>query len=103
MSKKPGPDANKEKVQAETQDEKQSEYVDHTKEELDRICYPVFHQLMTELGARYKDWIVMIEPQTKEYFLGQDDHEILSRACKKYPKGKFFGYRLSESPAVDEL
>jgi hypothetical protein len=103
MSKKAGPDTDKEKVLAETQDDKQSDYVTHTKEELDRICYPIYQKLMVELGPRYKDWIVMIEPRTKEYFLGQDDHEILSRACKKYPKGKFFGYRLSEKPTVDEL
>ena len=103
MSKKAGPDAEKQKVQAETQDDPHCEYVSHTKDELDRICYPVFQRLMSELGPRYKDWIVMIEPKTKEYFLGQDDHEILARACKKYPKGKFFGYRLSEQPTVDEL
>jgi len=103
MSKKSSQDTEKRNVQADNPVEKECEYSDHTKEELDRICYPVFQRLMVDLGVRYKDWIVMIEPKSKEYFLGQDVHEILTRACKKYPKGKFFGYRLSADPSVDEL
>src|SRR5215472_10823149 len=101
MSEKKAP--KKDTVGAEQQKDSHPDYVDHTKEELDSICYPVFEKLLGELGERYKGWIVMIEPDTKEYFLGQDDHEILSRACRKYPKGKFFGYRLSATPTVDEL
>lgn len=73
------------------------------KAELDRVCYPIFERLYAELGERYQNWVVMIEPESEDYFLGQDDHEVLTRARKKYPKGKFFGYRLSENPTVDTL
>ncbi|MBI2809419.1 MAG: hypothetical protein HYX67_01115 [Candidatus Melainabacteria bacterium] len=72
-------------------------------EELDRACWPIFQQLMEELGERYQNWIVVIEPVSKEYFLGQDDQEVLSRARKKHPHGVFFAYRLNENPAIDSL
>jgi len=103
MSKEASQDIEKRNVEAENLGDRNSEYSYPIKEELDRICYPVFQRLMADLGMRYKDWIVMIEPESKEYFLGQDAHEILTRACKKYPKGKFFGYRLNTDPSVDEL
>ncbi|MBS1956864.1 MAG: hypothetical protein JST89_21935 [Cyanobacteria bacterium SZAS-4] len=72
-------------------------------EELDKACWPIFQQLMEELGERYHNWIVVIEPVSKEYFLGQDDQEVLSRARKKHPLGVFFAYRLNENPAIDSL
>jgi len=74
-----------------------------SREELDRKCWPVFERLRAELGASYRDWLVVIEPETQEYFLGQDDYEILARARKKHPKSVFFTYRLSDNPAVDYL
>jgi hypothetical protein len=72
-------------------------------EELDKRCWPVFERLMQELGERYSNWLVVIEPETEEYFLGQDDYDVLSRARKKYPKAVFFTYRLSADPTVDYL
>ena len=73
------------------------------KEELDRLCQPIFGRLMKELGDRYHDWFVVIEPKTADYFLGQDDQEVLGRARKKYPNAKFFAYRLNESQITDRL
>lgn len=67
------------------------------------MCWPVFEQLLGELGERYKNWIVVIEPNSGEYFLGLDDYEVLNRARKKHPRSQFFAYRLSENPAVDTL
>jgi hypothetical protein len=75
----------------------------YSREELDNKCWPVFERLLTELGERYQNWIVVIEPETEEYFIGLDDFEVLSRARKRYPRSQFFAYRLSENPAVDVL
>lgn len=72
-------------------------------EELDRLCFPVFQKLYEELGERYQGWIVAIEPDSGDYFIGLDDYEVLNRARKKYPRSLFFAYRLSENPAVDFL
>jgi hypothetical protein len=72
-------------------------------EKLDQACWPIFQRLMKELGERYYNWIVVIEPVSEEYFLGQDDQEVLSRARKKHPLGVFFAYRLNENPAIDSL
>jgi hypothetical protein len=72
-------------------------------ENLDQACWPIFQRLMKELGERYYNWIVVIEPVSEEYFLGQDDQEVLSRARKKHPLGVFFAYRLNENPAIDSL
>lgn len=72
-------------------------------EELDRRCYPIFERLLSELGDRYQNWLVVIEPDSEEYFLGQDDYEVLSRARKKHPRAVFFTYRISENPEVDLL
>jgi len=74
-----------------------------SREELDRRCRPIFERLFTELGDRYQNWLVAIEPESQDYFLGQDDYEILARARKKHPKAVFFTYRLSQNPAVDYL
>ncbi|MBY0546849.1 MAG: hypothetical protein K2W95_06130 [Candidatus Obscuribacterales bacterium] len=72
-------------------------------DELDRLCHPIFEKLYSELGERYRDWIVAIEPETGDYFIGLDDYEVLNRARKKHPRSQFFAYRLSENPAVDIL
>jgi hypothetical protein len=70
---------------------------------LDEKCWPIFEKLTHELGDRYLNWLVAIEPESGEYFLGQDDLDVLSRARKKYPGGTFFAYRLGKNPAVDYL
>jgi hypothetical protein len=72
-------------------------------EELDSRCFPIFERLLGELGERYHDWLIVIEPDSEEYFLGQDDYEVLARARKKHPKSVFFTYRLNSNPAVDYL
>jgi hypothetical protein len=72
-------------------------------EELDRRCYPIFEQLLGQLGDRYHNWLVVIEPDSEEYFLGQDDYEVLARARKKHPRAVFFTYRMNENPVVDYL
>jgi hypothetical protein len=76
---------------------------DYGREELDNLCWPIFCKLLEELGERYHNWIVVVEPESGEYFLGLDDCEVLSRARKRYPRAQFFAYRLSENPAVDHL
>lgn len=72
-------------------------------QELDDACWPVFQRLMSELGELYHNWLVVIEPQSGDYFLGQDDHEVLARARKRHPHGMFFAYRLNENPVIDTL
>jgi hypothetical protein len=72
-------------------------------EELDQRCYPIFERLLSELGDRYQNWLLVIEPDSEEYFLGQDDYEVLARARKKHPRAVFFTYRMNENPAVDYL
>ena len=74
-----------------------------SKDDLDQACWPVFQRLVSELGERYANWIVFIEPQSGSYFLGQDDDEILARARKRYPAAQFFGYRLNDDTYVDRL
>jgi hypothetical protein len=73
------------------------------KYQLDRACFPIFEKLRTELGDRYCNWVVAIEPQTEDYFLGQDSEEVLERARATHPTAKFFAYRFSEDTAVDRL
>jgi len=72
-------------------------------EELDEACWPIFEKLMIELGDRYQNWLVVIEPTSSDYFLGQDDHEVLARARKRHPHGSFFAYRLNKDPVIDTL
>ncbi len=74
-----------------------------SREELDKRCWPIYKQLLNNLGEQYHNWLVAIEPESEEYFLGQDDYEVLSRARKKYPKAVFFMYRLADNSAVDHL
>jgi len=74
-----------------------------SREELEKKCEPIFARLMEQLGDRYNNWLVVVEPDTEEYFLGQDDYETLARARKKHPKAVFFTYRLGASSAVDYL
>jgi hypothetical protein len=83
--------------------QERSETKTYSREELDQLCYPTFERLYQELGERYKDWIVAIEPESGDYFIGLDDYEVLNRARKKHPRSQFFAYRLSENPAADTL
>lgn len=74
-----------------------------SRDELDAKCRPIFERLYGELGESYHDWLVAIEPDSGDYFLGKDDQEVLARARKKHPKAVFFTYRLSDDQAVDRL
>lgn len=74
-----------------------------SRDELEKKCAPIFERLMSELAERYQNWLVVIEPESEDYFLGQDDYEVLARARKKHPKAVFFTYRLSANSAVDYL
>lgn len=75
----------------------------YSREELDQRCTPVFQRLLAELGERYRDWILVVEPESGDYFMGLDDYEVLNRARKKHPRSQFFAYRLNEEGAVDQL
>lgn len=76
---------------------------ENTIEALDQACLPIFKRLMEDFNNRYLNWLVVIEPISGEYFLGQDDYEVLSRARKKHSKAQFFAYRLSDKSYVDIL
>jgi hypothetical protein len=72
-------------------------------EELDKKCWPIFEKLQATLAEEYENWLVAIEPGSGEYFLGQDDYEVLNRARKKHPQSLFFLYRLGQNSVVNSF
>ena len=46
---------------------------------------PIFEKIKEELLPKYKGKMVVIEVDSGDYFVGDDDIDSLNRAKKKYP------------------
>ncbi|MGK7903206.1 MAG: hypothetical protein AB4352_17715 [Hormoscilla sp.] len=65
--------------------------------EFDRRCYHIFASISPELMAEHYNWFILIEPETGEYFMDEDELVAFQKAREKHPQGKFFFYRLNET------
>jgi len=54
----------------------------------------VFEKINEELEPKYKGKIVAIEPESGDYFIGDNIIDAYNKAIKKYPNKKFIFKRI---------
>ncbi|ACK74115.1 conserved hypothetical protein (plasmid) [Gloeothece citriformis PCC 7424] len=64
---------------------------------LDRRSYQVFERLRDSLIDNHRNWFLIIEPDSEDYFLDKDELVAYQKAREKYPQGKFFFFRINET------
>ncbi|MBO1351410.1 MAG: hypothetical protein EBE86_030415 [Hormoscilla sp. GUM202] len=47
--------------------------------------------------AEHYNWFILIEPESGEYFMDEDELVAFQKAREKHPQGKFFFDRLNET------
>jgi hypothetical protein len=72
-------------------------------EDFDRLSYEIFTQLRPNLINSHENWFLLIEPNSKDYFLAPDELEAYQDARKKYPQGQFFFFRLNETGVCGKI
>jgi hypothetical protein len=49
------------------------------------------------------NWFLIIEPDSGDYFLEEDELTAYQKARAKYPQGRFFFFRLNETGAYGRI
>jgi hypothetical protein len=60
-------------------------------------CREIFNRVYPELVAKYYNWFIVIEPESKDYFI--DRHETSAWKCakQKYPNSMLLIMRINET------
>ncbi|MBR8830761.1 MAG: hypothetical protein N5P05_000995 [Chroococcopsis gigantea SAG 12.99] len=65
--------------------------------------YQLFERLRDSLIDSHRNWFLIIEPESEDYFLDEDELSAYHRAREKYPWGKFFFFRVNETGASGRI
>lgn len=60
-------------------------------------CYQIFERVRPELIADYYNWPILIEPESGDYFIDEDELVAYQKAREKHPQGRFLFFRLNET------
>lgn len=60
-------------------------------------CRAIFDRVCPELIADHYNWYIIIEPDTGDYVIDQDDMTALQKLREKQPTGKVMTMRLNET------
>lgn len=63
----------------------------------ERCCYQIFERLRPELMENHYNWFIIIEPESEDYFMEEDELVAFHKAREKYPQRQFFFFRLNET------
>jgi hypothetical protein len=66
-------------------------------------CRAIYRQLLPALIAKHRGKVIAIEPDSGEYFLGEDLDTASAQALAQYPDRRFGFFQVDESPAVVKL
>jgi hypothetical protein len=66
-------------------------------EVFDKCCYQIFEQLRPELIENHYNWFIIIEPESGDYFMDEDELVAFQKARENYPQHQFFFFRLNET------
>ena len=62
-------------------------------------CDAVFERVKGELINDYYDWFMVIEPESGDYFLDENEDEAVQKAHQKYPDTRCAIYCVNETGA----
>ena len=60
-------------------------------------CREVFHRVQPVLIENHYDWFIIIEPESGEYFIDEDEEIALSKSRSKHPGKKCIIMRINET------
>lgn len=66
-------------------------------------CRAIYQQLLPQLMADHRGEVIAIEPESGDYFLGENLDSASEKAMVQYPDRLFGFFRVDESPAVLKL
>ena len=62
-----------------------------------------FERVRPELIEEHYNWIMIIEPNSGDYFIDPDEQVAEQKARQKYPSGWLVTFRLNETGAVGRI
>jgi hypothetical protein len=62
-----------------------------------RRCYKIFERLRPSLIENHYNWFLIVEPDSGDYFLAEDEMAAYRKARSKYPENQFFFFRINET------
>ena len=66
-------------------------------------CREVFDRVQPQLIKEYYDWFIIIEPDSGEYFIDQDEKVALSKSRSKHGSKKCIIMRINETGACGRI
>jgi hypothetical protein len=60
----------------------------------------IYKQIKNQLEKDHKDEYVAIEPDSGDYFLGNDQIEVITKAKKKYPNKIFYLIKIGHEAVI---
>lgn len=63
----------------------------------------VFERVRPQLIEEHYNWIMIIEPNSGDYFIDPDEQVAEQKARQKYPNGWLVTFRLNETGAVGRI
>jgi hypothetical protein len=71
--------------------------------EFDRLSQEVFERVRPELIKDHYSWFIVIEPNSKDYFLNQDELTAIHQAKEKHPDAIFFIFCVNETGIAGQI
>jgi hypothetical protein len=69
------------------------------REEMMRRCQVIFDRVQPELINDHYDWFMVIEPDSGDYFIDEDEIEAINKARDKHPTAKCTIFCINETGA----
>ena len=69
------------------------------REALMQRCYEIFNRMQPELIKDYYDWYMVIEPESGDYFIDEDEKVASQKAHEKYPDRRCVIFCINETGA----
>ncbi|GFE71802.1 hypothetical protein [Chroococcus sp. FPU101] len=66
-------------------------------------CREIFRRVAPDLMEQYRDWYIIIEPNSGEYFIAPDEMAALRQAKEKYPTPDLYAMCLNETGACGRI
>jgi hypothetical protein len=73
------------------------------REALMQRCYEIFNRVQPELIKDYYDWYMVVEPQSGDYFLDNDEKVACKKADEKHPDAECLIFCINETGACDKV
>jgi hypothetical protein len=72
-------------------------------QELYQRCYQVFARVQPQLIKEHYNWYMVVEPDSGEYFIDQNEIVASQKARDKYPNSQRLKFRVNETGACGRI